>query len=113
MAHSEDLRRRVVKFIRQGGSKAEASRRYEVGLRTIYAWMGRGDNQTPCKPGPKGAHKIDMKKLAAMVGPKGTDRMLKDIAKEFRVDQSAISKAMGRLGVSRKKNQTLRRGKAL
>ena len=113
MAHSEDLRRRVVKFIRQGGGKAEASRRYEIGLRTIYAWMVRGEDQKPRKPGPKGAHKIDMKKLAAMVGSKGTDRMLKEIAKEFCVDQSAISKAMGRLGVSRKKNKTLRRGKIL
>jgi transposase len=113
MAHSEDLRRRVVKFIRQGGGKAEASRRYEIGLRTIYAWVERGEDQKPRKPGPKGAHKIDMKKLAAMVGPRGTDRMLKEIAKEFRVDQSAVSRALNRLGVSRKKNQTLRRGEAL
>jgi transposase len=113
MAHSEDLRRRVVKFIRQGGSKAEASRRYAVGLRTIYAWMGRGDDQTPRKPGPKGAHKIDMKKLAAMIGPKGADRTLKEMAKEFSVDPSAISRALRRLGVSRKKNRTLRRGEAL
>lgn len=113
MAHSEDLRRRVVKFIRLGGGKAEASRRYEIGLRTIHTWMKRGDDQKPRKPGPRGAHKIDMEKLAAMIGSKGTDRMLKEIAKEFGVDQSAISKAMARLGVSRKKNRTLRRGEVL
>lgn len=113
MAHSEDLRRRVIKFIRQGGSKAEASRRYEIGLRTIHTWVGRGDDQKPRKPGPKGAHKIDMKKLASMVGSNGTDRMLKEIAKEFRVDQSAISKAFKRLGITRKKNHALRRGKTL
>ncbi len=113
MAHSEDLRRRVIKFIRQGGSKAEASRRYEIGLRTIHTWMGRGDDQKPHKPGPKGSSKIDMKKLAAMVGPKGTDRMLKEMAKELRVDQSTVSKALKRLGVSRKKNRTLRRGEIL
>lgn len=75
--------------------------------------MTCGEDQKPRKPGPKDAHKIDMKKLATMVGPKGTDRMLKEIAKEFRVDQSAISKAMSRLRVTRKKNQTLRGSKIL
>ncbi len=30
MTYSIDLRKRVVEFVRQGGSKAEASRRYEV-----------------------------------------------------------------------------------
>jgi len=113
MAHSKDLRRRVVKYIRQGGSKAEASRRYEVGLRTIYAWLRRGDDQTPHKPGPKDAHKIDMKKLSGMVGNRGTDLMLKEMAKEFGVDQSAVSKALKRLNISRKKNHEVRGGKTL
>ena len=113
MAHSEDLRRRVVKYIRQGGSKAEASRRYDIGLRTIYAWLGRGDDQTPHKPGPKDAHKIDMKKLAEMAGNRGTELMLREMAKEFGVDQSAVSKALKRLGVSRKKNYEVRGGKEI
>jgi transposase len=113
MAYSKDLRRRVVKYIRQGGSKAEAARRFDVGLWTIYAWLCRGEEQVPRKPGPKDANKIDMKKLAGMVGESGTDLMLKDIAKKFQVHESAVSKAMKRLGVSRKKNYALRRGKVL
>jgi transposase len=113
MAHSEDLRRRVVKYIRQGGSKAEASRRYDIGLRTIYEWLECGDEQAPRKPGPKGASKIDMKKLAKMVGERGTDLMLREMAKEFSVDQSAVSKALKRLGVSRKKNHEIRGGKEI
>ena len=113
MAHSEDLRRRVIKYIRQGGSKAEASRRYEVGLRTVYEWLRRGGDQKPRKPGPRGASKIDMVKLARMVGDRGTDLMLKEMAKEFGVDQSAVSKALKRLGVSRKKNHEIRGGKVI
>jgi transposase len=113
MAHSKDLRRRVVKYIERGGSKAEAARRYEVGLRTIYEWVERGDDQIPRKPGPKGASKIDMKKLAGMVGERGTDLMLKEMAKEFSVDQSTVSRALKRLGVSRKKNHEIRRGKEI
>lgn len=113
MAHSEDLRRRVVKYIRQGKSKAAAARQYEVGLRTIYAWLRRGDDQSPRKPGPRDASKIDMKKLAQMVGERGTELRLKEMAKQFSVDQSAVSKALKRLGVSRKKNHTIRGSKAL
>lgn len=113
MAYSEDLRLRTVKFIRRGGSKAEASRRFDVGLRTIYGWLKRGDDQTPHKPGPRDANKIDMKKLAAMVGERGTDLMLKDMAKKFGVHESAVSKAMKRLGVSRKKNHAVRGSQAL
>jgi transposase len=113
MAYSKDLRQRVIKFIRQGGSKAEAARRFEVGVWTVHAWIRRGNDQTPHKPGPRDANKIDMKKLAGMVGERGTDLMLKDIAKEFRVHESAVSKAMKRLGVSRKKNHAVRGGQAL
>ena len=113
MAYSKDLRRRVVKYVQRGGSKAEASRRFEVGLWTVYAWMRRGDDQTPHKPGPTDASKVDMKKLTEMIGERGTDRMLKEIAKQFSVDQSTVSRALKRLGVSRKKNQTLCRSEVL
>lgn len=113
MAYSEDLRLRTLKFIRRGGSKAEASRRFEVGLRTIYGWLKRGADQTPRKPGPRDANKIDMRKLAALVGERGTDMMLKDMAKKLGVHESTVSKAMKRLGVSRKKNHEIRRGEVL
>lgn len=113
MAYSKDLRRRVVKFVRQGGSKAEAARRFEVGIWTIHAWIRRGEDQTPHKPGPRDANKIDMKKLATLIGERGTDMMLKDIAKKFHVHESAVSKAMKRLGVSRKKNHAVRGSEVL
>lgn len=112
MAHSEDLRRRVIKYVRQGGSKAEASRLFDVCRATIFAWLKQGEEHARQKPGPKMATKVDMKKLSAMA-EKGTEKMLKEIAKEFSVDESTISKAMKRLGLTRKKNHTLRGGKAL
>ena len=37
MTYSLDLRQRVVNFVKKGGSKAEASRRYEMGRDTIYS----------------------------------------------------------------------------
>jgi len=40
MTWSEDLRERVVGFVRCGGSKAEAARRFNVGRTTVYRWLG-------------------------------------------------------------------------
>jgi transposase len=34
-----DLRELVVKFINQGGSKAEAARRFDLGRRTVYHYL--------------------------------------------------------------------------
>ncbi|MCA6369642.1 MAG: helix-turn-helix domain-containing protein, partial [Cytophagales bacterium] len=41
-----DLRERVVKYVREGGSKAEAARRYEVSEATVYTWLKRENLET-------------------------------------------------------------------
>ncbi|MCA2715663.1 MAG: helix-turn-helix domain-containing protein, partial [Microcystis sp. M176S2] len=46
MAYSMDLRERVVKYVREGGSKAEAARRYEVSEATVYTWLKRENLET-------------------------------------------------------------------
>ena len=38
-AYALDLREQVVKFIRLGGSKAEAARRFELGRSTVYRYL--------------------------------------------------------------------------
>jgi transposase-like protein len=37
--HSKDLRRRVIDFVRQGGSKSEAARHFGVSRTTVFAWL--------------------------------------------------------------------------
>jgi transposase len=113
MAHSEDLRRRVVKYIRQGGSKAEAARIFGINRGCVYVWFrmekeGRGRR----KPGPRGARKVDMQKLSALTRQRN-DLMLKEMAQIFDVHESTICKALKRIGMSRKKNGDLRRSQAL
>jgi transposase len=41
MTYSLDLRQRVVDFVKNGGSKAEASRVYEVSEWCVYEWCKR------------------------------------------------------------------------
>lgn len=113
MAHSEDLRRRVVKYVRQGGSKASAARVFSVNRGCVYAWLGmEKEGQARRKPGPKAARKVDMQKLSDLT-QKQNDLMLKEMAEIFDVHESTICKALKRIGISRKKNGGVRGIQAL
>ena len=41
MSYSLDLRERVVAFVREGGGKAGAARRFSVSRKTVYNWLSR------------------------------------------------------------------------
>ena len=112
MSHSEDLRHRVVKYVREGGSKAEASRRYGVGLWCVKDWLKRGDDLFAGKPGPKEGHKLDWQVLREAV-KKQDDATLEELAEQFGVSHNAIWYALKRLNISRKKNVVLSRGQGI
>ena len=59
MAYSTDLRKRVLDFITNGGSKSAAERTFRVSRRTIYNWLEAEDPYACEKPGPKGPRHID------------------------------------------------------
>src|ERR1700692_3956747 len=103
MRYSEDLRRRVVKYIGNGGSKVEAARRFCVCRATIYEWLKRGDDLAPGKPGPKGAHKLDWEALRKGI-EKQPEKMITEWAREFGGGTTAISYALRGMKLSRKKN---------
>ena len=52
MRYSSDLRKRVLDFVNNGGSKAEASRTFSVSRKVIYNWMAAEAPFTYEKPGP-------------------------------------------------------------
>ena len=58
MRCSGDLRQRVVDFVRSGGSKAEAARRFKVGQASVYRWLKPG-GMAYKRPGPQGPRKLD------------------------------------------------------
>ena len=55
--YSQDLRKRVIKYIEQGNSYAESSRRYEVSRETARKWYIRWRTEGHCnvkaRPGKK------------------------------------------------------------
>ncbi len=102
MSHSMDLRRRVVAYVRGGGSKAEAARRFGVHHGCVFDWITR-DRLEAKKPGPRKAHKLDMEALQQAVECQ-PEVMGKELAVHFGVRPSTICYALKRLNISRKKN---------
>lgn len=107
MRCSIDLRKRVLAFVRNGGSKAEAARRYGVSVPSVFNWVRSESPLSYKKPGPRGygqsRRKMDWKALQAHVEAH-PDALLKERAIAFKVSTNAIWYALQQLKLSRKKN---------
>lgn len=101
MRCSKDLRRRVIAYVKAGGKKVEAAKHFGVGEASVYRWVRHGE--TAQKPGPKAPHKISESSLQGLLDRR-PDAILKELAKELRVDPSSVWYAMRRMKISRKKN---------
>ena len=102
MAYSTDLRKRVLDFIANGGSKAAAERTFGTSRRTIYNWLEAEDPLTSEKPGPKGPRCIDYDALQQHVAD-FPDKTLAERAKHFGVSRNGIFYALSKLNITRKK----------
>ena len=103
MAHSSDLRTRVLQFIENGGSKAEAAKRFSVGRTAIYRWLNAPDPLRCGKPGPRKPRLLDPTALSEHVKVH-PDQTLKERAKHFGVSPACVAYGLKRLGYTRKKN---------
>lgn len=108
MAHSTDIKNRVLSFINEGGSKADAAKIFKVGERTIYSWLYAVDIP-PKTPLPR-VRKLKKEELIAHLN-NFPNAFLRERAQHFGVRVSTISMALKRFGFS-KKNDTLRRKKS-
>ena len=59
MSYSSDFRKCVLDFVDNGGSKAEASRRFGISRGIIYEWLDAEAPLTSKKPGPQGPRTLD------------------------------------------------------
>jgi transposase-like protein len=87
MRYDEAFRRTVVEFVRDGGSKAEAHRRFGVNRPTIRAWLALGDDLAPRH------RKLDREALRKAY-PQDPCRPLADWASEYGVHASTIHRAL-------------------
>ena len=107
MRCSVDLRQRVVDFVRSGGSKAEAARRFKVGEASVYRWLKPGGVAYK-RPGPRRSHKLDWEQLRRHVEAH-PDRTQAERARHFQVSRHCIWNALHKLAVTHKKKDGLPR----
>lgn len=108
MRCSQDLRKRVIAFVRGGGSKTEAAQRFQVSRASVYNWTSVPDGLAYRRPGPKGPRRLDWEALRKDVTTH-PDRTQKERARHFGVSRHCIWHALQRMELSRKKNAGISR----
>ena len=108
MAYSEDLRKKVVEYLAKGHSQREAQAAYGISLSAVNKWHQKYQKTGELKDPPprRSFKKIDPKKLKAYV-KEHPDAYLKEIGDVFSCSDTAVLKALRRLGITRKKNETI------
>lgn len=103
-AHGIELRQRIIKFVKRGGSKQEAGRRFEVSRSTVYRYL---ELETQGRLEPKKSwgkwRKIDPQRLCAYIRGHN-EATLKEMAGVFGVNDVGILRALRRLKITFKKN---------
>jgi len=98
------LRSRIIGFVNEGGSKAEAARRFKVSRMTVHRYVNAGKKGS-LAPRPQGGSKKrfadDALRRDVEAKPSAT---LKERAKAFGVHHSAIGKRLRQMAITLKKN---------
>ena len=102
MRCSLDLRKRVIDFVKNGGSKAETARRFQVSRGSVHNWTSAEDGLSYKKPGPKGPRSLEPEVLRRYV-EEHDDMTQSEKARHFGVSRYCIWQNLRRLGITRKK----------
>ncbi len=113
MSYSEDFRKRTIEYREEGHTLEETSNTFKVSITTIRKWENqlREEGNLKVKIPKRPFKKIDPDELKKYI-EEHPDAYLREIAKEFDCSINAVSKALKRLKITRKKNFTLSRTKS-
>lgn len=113
MGYSVDLRTRAVRYcLESGATCADTAKIFGVGRSTVQSWRQQFEETGDLsdKPLNRSFKKIDPDKLRAYV--KGhPDATQQEIADEFGCCNQAVSKALKRLNITRKKKRAATKSK--
>ena len=114
MSYSEDYRRRVIEYRNEGHTLKETGEVFDVGASTICRWNKqlKEEGTLRKRAGKRPFKKIDPDKLRSYIQA-NPDAYLREMAMEFHCCKSAMSKALKRLKITRKKRQNITRNKTL
>lgn len=112
-AYSLDLRKKVISFVSQGGSKREAVKIFGISEDTLYRWLRREKiGELAPKKRVNFPRKIALETLRDYV-EKTPDHTLKEIGKALGLSASNILKGLRRLKITRKKRRFSTKSAAL
>lgn len=100
MAHSLDLRQKVMDYIENGGRITKAAKVFRIGRASIYRWLDRKELQATVVKHRR--RKIDTLALEKDI-QENPETRLKQRAQKFGVSTTAIYHAMKRMKITRKK----------
>ena len=106
MAYSEDLRKRVLDFVAEGGSKQAAAERFNVAFSTVYLWCQTPEKVRAEKPGSKGCSKTQM------ITARPTAYHV-ELALPLRVSRRWVGRGLKKLKLTHKKNDNVPRKRRL
>lgn len=108
MSYSSDMRDRALKLISSGKKIGEVSDLFGVHRQTLHRWVReqRKGQTRAGRPGPRSNRLVCEKALRQAIKARDDARLI-ELADHFGVHPSTISKALKRMGVSRKKNVAL------
>ena len=107
-AYSLDLREKIISFVRQGHSKREASKVFNIGEDTIYRWLRRFNAGEPllAKKRTHFVTKVPIEVLKSYVEEQ-PDRTLKEIGAAIGLSDSKVWKHLNKMNMTQKKDCSL------
>jgi transposase len=108
MSYDKKYRQRTIEYRESGHTLEETSLVFKVSISTIRDWqkLHRETGGFEKRPLIRSHKKVDPKELERCI-EEHPDAYLVEIAEMFHCDESAIRRALKKLGITRKKNQTL------
>jgi transposase len=108
-AYALDLRKRVVQFVQNGGTKAEAARRFDLARSSVYRYLAAAQQGAlPPKTSWGSWRKLDPEELSAHV-KKHPDATLLELQSIFGVSHNAVWVRLRQLGFTLKKTHKIPR----
>lgn len=108
MSYSSDMRSRALKLLSSGKKISEVSDVFGIHRQTLHRWLRevKQGKAVAGRPGPRGNRLVCEERLKRAVEERDDTRLI-ELADHFGVHPSTISKALKRMGVTRKKNVAL------
>jgi len=112
MSYDIKFRQKVIEYIRAGHTDRETAKTFGISTSTLWEWKSqlKEVGTIASKKRKETWRKIDPEALKKYL-KENPDAYLKEIAEEFECSDVAIMKALRRLKISRKKNDSIQGNK--